>query len=172
MADFEKALAKCLRWEGGYTDRLNDGYECTNMGVTIATYQRMYGNDKTCEDLRRMTREQMRHIYKSFYWDRIWGDNIEDQSIAELMYDWSVGSGVMSAVRYMQRALGFRGGDVDGKMGRKTLGAINGYPDKRELFGMYWRMRESFFRRICERDPGKRRFLKGWMNRLKTFVYQ
>ena len=85
MADFEKALAKCLRWEGGYTDKLNDGYECTNMGVTIATYRRIYGNDKDCEDLRRMTREEMRHIYKSFYWDRIWGDSIADQCIAELM---------------------------------------------------------------------------------------
>lgn len=169
MADFDIALQKCLRWEGGYTDKLNDGYDCTNSGVTIATYQRVYGNDKDCEDLRRMTREQMRHIYKSFYWDKMWGSRIEDQSIANLMYDWSVGSGVMSAVRYMQRALGFK--DVDGIMGKKTLEALNGYPNKRQLFDMYWSMRESFFKRICERDIRKRRFLKGWMNRLNTFTY-
>lgn len=171
MADFDIALRKCLRWEGGYTDKLNDGYDCTNSGVTINTYQRVYGTDKDCEDLKRMTKEQMRHIYKTFYWDKLWGSRIADQSIANLMYDWSVGSGVMSAIRYMQRALGFKGDDVDGIMGKRTLEALNGYEDKRELFGMYWSMRESFFKRICERDPRKKRFLKGWMNRLRTFEY-
>ena len=103
MADFNISLRKCLRWEGGYTEILDDGYECTNSGITIATFQKVYGDDKDCSDLKKMTAQQRDYIYKTLYWDKIKGDELNCQPIADLLYNWAVGSGVKSAVKHIQR---------------------------------------------------------------------
>lgn len=151
-----------LKWEGGFTDTINDGYACTNKGVTIATYQAYYGKDKKCSDLKKMTDEQWDYIFKNGFWDKWRADEIESQSIANLVVDWLWASGKYGII-YPQRVLGVKD---DGIVGPKTLEAINSYPDKEELFNKLWERRKKHFESL-----NKPQFLRGWLNRLKDFKY-
>lgn len=162
MADYKKLIPIILRWEGGYTSTLNDGYACTNSGVTISTYQQFYGRNKTCQDLKKMTNEEWNNIFKTGYWNKWRADEIQDQSIANLLVDWLWASGVYG-IKYPQQVLGVK---ADGIVGTVTLNAINTYPDKEELFNKLWNRRKKHFESL-----NKPQFLKGWLNRLNAFKY-
>lgn len=79
--------------------------------------------------------------------------------------DWCWASGVYG-IKLPQRVLGVKD---DGIVGRKTLAAINDYPDKKELFQKLWNRRKKHFQDIAKN--GKEKFLKGWLNRLNDFKY-
>lgn len=152
-------------WEGGFANVPGDKGGPTNKGVTIATFRSIFGKDKTVEDLKKITDEQWLKIFKTYYWDRWKADNIEDQSIANLLVDWCWGSGVYG-IRIPQRVLKVQ---VDGIVGKKTLAAINNHPDKRTLFNILWKERENHFKRLGIGSQGK--FLRGWLNRLNGIQY-
>ena len=167
MADYKQVIPTILKYEGGYAGNI-DGKSCTMRGITLATFRNHYGRNKTCNDLKRITDEQWEYIFKNSYWDRWNADSIESQSIANLLVDWVFTSGVYG-IKYPQAVLGV---DVDGKVGPKTLAAINNHPDKRKLFERLWERRKQHFESIARNNPSKRKFLKGWLRRLDAFGYE
>ena len=55
-------MAKCevlkpfiLSWEGGFANVPGDRGGATNRGVTIATFRSVFGQDKTVDDLKRVS---------------------------------------------------------------------------------------------------------------------
>lgn len=167
MADYRKLVPKVLKWEGGYAGNI-DGMICTMKGVTLATFRKFFGRDKTCADLKKITEDQWGTIFKQGFWDRWKADAIESQPIAELLVDWTWGSG-QYGITLPQRVLGVTS---DGVVGPKTLAAVNGYPDQRELFEKLWNRRKKHFEDIAKANPAKRKFLKGWLNRLNDFTWE
>lgn len=167
MADYKKLILIIKAFEGGYVNHPLDKGGCTNSGVTISTFRSYFGKNQTCEDLKRMTETQWTTIFKKSYWNRWCADYITDQSIANLLVDWTWGSGIWG-IKYPQQVLGVK---VDGIVGKKTLAAINDYPDKRELFEKLWKRREKHFNDIVKRNPSQKVFLKGWLRRLSAFKY-
>ena len=105
MASFDKYAPKLKRWEGGFANHPADPGGATMCGVTLATFRAWYGQDKTAEDLRRMTETQWRHIMKTGFWDKCWGDQITNQSVAEIIVDWCVNSGT-GMIRKVQEIVG------------------------------------------------------------------
>lgn len=168
MAEAEKAVPRIRKWEGGWANSPYDRGGCTQRGVTIGTFRQFYGQNKTCDDLRRLTDEQWMHIFKSGYWDRIKGDKIANQSIADLFVDMAWGSGPVTAIRKVQKCLGTT---ADGIVGPKTLALLNA-PDKELTFNKLWNMRKRWFENIVEKDPIQKRHLKGWLNRLSDYKYE
>lgn len=166
MADYKELVPIVRKWEGGWSNKPNDRGGCTMSGVTIATFRSVYGNGKTCSDLRRLTEDQWNHIFKKKYWDRWRADEIRNQSIANLLVDWLWTSGVWG-IKYPQRILGVTD---DGLVGPRTIAAINGHPDQEELFRKLWNRRLEHFRAIAA-EPGQHGFLKGWTNRLNSFRF-
>lgn len=166
MADYKKLIPIIKKWEGGWANDPDDSGGCTMMGVTIGTYQRYYGKDKTCDDLKHITEEEWEHIFKNGYWDRMWGDEIENQSIANLVTDMAWGSGSVNAIKHIQRALRV---DVDGKMGPQTLAALNN-ENAKATFKTLWDMRREWFNKIALKGNNKK-FLKGWLRRLDDYKY-
>ena len=69
MSDFNKAFDRVIGHEGGYVNHPSDPGGETNWGVTRNT-ARAYGYNG---DMRAMTREQAKPIYKTGFWDRIQG---------------------------------------------------------------------------------------------------
>ena len=67
MANIKTFLEKLMKLEGGYINHPNDKGGCTNKGITISTFQHYYGSDKTCEDLKQITEEQVEYIYRQGY---------------------------------------------------------------------------------------------------------
>ncbi len=167
MADYKNIIPFIKRFEGGYANHPNDRGGCTNMGVTIATYRSYYGRSKTCNDLRKLTEEQWRHIFKSGFWDRIKGDQIECQSVANMIVDYVWASGVYG-IKYTQQILGVY---ADGKVGAKTLAAINNYPNQKELFDKIKQRRLDHFAAIVKNNPSQKVFYKGWCNRVNSLKW-
>lgn len=165
MAVYTKIIKKILKWEGGYAGNI-DGATCTMKGVTLATYRRFFGKEKTCKDLKEITQAEWDYIFKKGFWDRWKADDIENQSIAELLVDWCWTSGVWG-IKFPQRVLGVKD---DGIVGSKTLAAINNYEDQEELFNKLWNRRKKHFQDIAK--GGKAKFLGGWLNRLNDFKYR
>lgn len=137
----------------------------TMKGVTLATYRSVYGRNKTKADLRRMTDEEWEHIFKTRFWDKWKGDQIESQSVANMLVDWLWCSGSYG-IRIPQSVLRV---DVDGIVGAKTLAALNAVP----AATMFKRLKEerlAFLERICKSRPANKKFLKGWKNRVNAIT--
>lgn len=155
MATFNTALQKTLKWEGGKVNDPQDPGGKTNKGVTQRTYNQYYPGD-----VYKMTDYQCSRIYKIGYWDKIKGDQIKCQQVAELLFDFAVNSGVVQASKTIQRIVGVK---EDGIIGPMTINAINS-KDGKWLFDELKKAREQFYLSL-----NKPRFIKGWLNRLNSF---
>ena len=166
MADYKKLIPTVLKYEGGYAGNI-DGKICTMKGVTLDTYRKYFGKKKTCKELRGISNAEWEYIFKEGFWDRWRADEINNQSIANLLVDWCWASGVYG-IKYPQEVLGVK---TDGIVGLKTLASINYYPNKKELFEKLWNRRKKHFEDIVRNRPQSKVFLKGWFRRLSAFKY-
>jgi lysozyme family protein len=73
----------------------------------------------------------------------------------------AVNSGPGNAVKTLQRMLGVA---VDGDIGTKTISAVGKWPAAK--YDQFLTLRREFYDNIVKRDPGQKRFLSGWHNRL------
>ena len=169
MAKFDLYAPILIAAEGGWSNDPDDAGGATMAGVTIATY-RAYRKNKglpapSLADLRRITRDEWAEIMKTLYWDKVKGDQIVSQSVANIWADWAVNSGASAANRRVQKLLGVF---QDGIVGAKTLAAANTQP-AHLLFARIKSAREVYYRTIA---TGRRyKFLRGWLNRLARFEY-
>lgn len=166
MADYRKLKPFILKWEGGYVNDKDDLGGATNKGVTLATFRSVYGQNKTAGDLRNMTDQQWETIFKKHFWDKWRADEINDQSVANILVDWLWASGAYG-IKIPQRVLGVT---VDGVVGAKTLAAVNG-KDGKSLFNEIRRERIDFIDRICTSRPQNKKYRKGWLNRINSLKY-
>ena len=93
MAKFDKYAPTLLQIEGGFVNHPEDKGGITNMGVTLDTYREYCGQEKTVKDLQNMSYGTWQKIMKDLYWDKVKGDDIDNQALAEIIADWAVNSG-------------------------------------------------------------------------------
>lgn len=165
MASFDSYAPILKRLEGGFVNNPADKGGPTNCGVTLATFRAIFGKDKTVEDLKNMMDRQWKQIMK-VYWDSCKADQIKNQSIANLVVDWTVNSGVAGR-KGVQSALRL---SADGIFGPKTLAALNAEPSKC-VFCRIMDARKAFYKQLVEKKPSQLVFYTGWLNRLKSFEY-
>lgn len=172
MSKIELLIPIILKWEGGFVNHPNDKGGATNKGITIGTfkYYRIMKDlpSPSVNDLKNISDEEWMDVLKTQYWNKWKADQINNQSIANLLVDWVWGSGVYG-IKYPQQVLGVA---ADGIVGTKTLSAINDYPNQEELFQKLWNRRKQHFEDIAKRDLSQKVFLKGWINRLNDFKYE
>lgn len=166
MADFKIYAPKLLQIEGEYVNHPDDSAGPTNKGITLATYRDYCGQDKTIADLQNISYGTWQNIMKDMYWDKCRADEIENQSVAEILVDWCINSG-MVGLRRVQELVGAK---PDGIAGPITLSLINS-SDPRLLFERIKAARNQFYINIVKRDPKKKVFMNGWTNRLGLFEY-
>lgn len=172
MADVRKLKPFILKWEGGFVDDPADLGGATNKGVTIGTYKE-YRKKKglpepTVEDLKKLSDDEWTDILKTYYWDRWKADQIQNQSIANILVDWVWASGV-HGIKIPQGILEV---SADGIAGKNTIAAINAYQPQAELFGRIKQARYDFIDRICEKRTANNKFRNGWRNRIKDFKFE
>ena len=68
MSDFERAFDLLMESEGGYSDDPADPGGETNFGISKRAYPK--------EDIRFLTLERAKEIYKRDYWDAIRADDL------------------------------------------------------------------------------------------------
>lgn len=167
MASFNRYAPLLKRFEGGFINHPADTGGPTNMGVTLAVYRQYFGAGKTVNDLRSMTDAQWTVIMKGCYWDKCQADQIRNQSVAELIVDWAVNSGV-GIVRKVQ---GIVGVTADGVVGPKTIAAIN-RQDQRKFHFRVKKARAEYYASLVEGRNANLAFYDGWMSRLAQLNYR
>lgn len=173
MADVYKYAPLMFKFEGGLANVKGDKGGLTNMGVTLTTLKQI-GLDKDgngvvdAKDLKLLTQKDVvDKVLKPHYWDKWKADKIKTQSIANLLVDWTYTSGVYG-IKFPQQILGVA---PDGKVGDKTIAAVNNYPNQKELFQKLWNRRKAHFEAIVRNNPTQKKFLAGWLNRLNQIKY-
>lgn len=158
-------LSDVLAREGGYVDHPSDRGGCTNMGITRVTLHNWRGIPVTCDDVKNLTEQEARAIYKQLYIEKPGFGVLPDGPVKALLIDFAVNSGPRAAIRAVQKLLGLT---VDGICGPVTQQAIVGAGDG--LYGPLLKARAEYIAGILQRDPTQRAFAAGWLRRLFSFV--
>lgn len=144
MADFHAALAVVSAHESGYVNKPGQYGGEHYAGIARWHYPKWKGWTRIDaarqkggfpESLRsdRTLRKQVLAFYKHTFWDRLRGDEITDQTLANELYDIAVTMGVRRAVRLLQLSLNLLNHDqryfadliVDGWFGKRTLSSLD-----------------------------------------------
>ncbi|WP_104694772.1 glycoside hydrolase family 108 protein [Helicobacter equorum] len=186
MANFEISEDKTLKWEGGYANVVGDKGGETIFGIARAmnphlklwndvdNYKKALApfNKSKYKELEILCKgnvqfvEEMKNFYRKQFWDPIKGDKINDQDIANAIYDFAVNSGVRRAVLVAQATLNIV---KDGKFGRQTLEAVNKAGS--DFVKHYCDNRVEFLK-IRSKRGSNAKFLQGWLNRVGDFYIQ
>jgi lysozyme family protein len=184
MADHTDAINFIKKWEGGLTGHPADSasnnpspcgndprYDApyhTNKGVTWQTYSSAVQGGY-CEEFLVMPDSVWLFIWKTKYWDKVQGDYIENQAIANAYASWAWGSGVTGASNLMQSMLmnkyGYSLAQVSTPANRTQILNHLAREDSAELFDTMIQTREQFFRSLSSFST----FGQGWLNRLEDF---
>lgn len=192
MAQFNLAIDLVLDLEGGFQNHPEDwgNYNAyddqgnyvpyqerkgrtlqsgTNRGISTALYSSLAKREVSEEEIRTITEEQAKAIYKTVFWDGVKGDLILHQQIANLIFDTHVNHGGYGK-KMVQRVLNHLGFalEEDGIVGAKTLAAIN-QADPAELHDSILDIRILKYQELAAKRADNDRFLQGWLNRLKKF---
>jgi lysozyme family protein len=168
MANFNLYFPKLMDYEGtSYEDDPLDSGGCTKMGLTlddiIEIQLDVNGDNKfTCDDIKLLTIDKAKFIFKKLYWDFFKADLINNQSLAELIVEGGINQGRLLTAKYAQSAAGVT---TDGIIGKNTLNALNS-GNQQAIFDKVFELRKQRYFNIVAAKPSQKRFINGWMNRL------
>ena len=94
---FDTAFDRLMGHEGGYVNNPADPGGETNWGISKRSYPTV--------DIKHLTRDEAKTIYEHDFWLRIHADDLYD-GVAFQVLDFAINSGIETAVRYLQRAVG------------------------------------------------------------------
>jgi lysozyme family protein len=175
MANFNLFIPILQNVEGGYQNLSGDKGNFNSLGQNVGTnhgisarfYEGIIKRPPTVADMKAITKEKAKQLYKKYFWDAIWGDFIINQSVANLIADHAVNGGESTIGTIVQKILKNDFGKaikIDGDIAEKTSKAINSV-NQQQLFNKIKASRSSYYSTI----GGE--FLTGWLNRLKNFEF-
>jgi lysozyme family protein len=149
MTWFDQCFDKLISHEGGYVNDPRDPGGETKYGISKRAYPQV--------DIKNLTLDAAKAIYKRDYWDRAQCDKLPPQ-LAYLLFDAAVNSGIGQAIRFLQRAVNLAD---DGVIGPMTLAAV-GRVDAEAISARFLGQRLEFMTKLTTWDT----FGKGWARRI------
>lgn len=131
MASFDQAVTQVLKHEGGYVNDPNDPGGETKYGISKKSYPNV--------DIKNLTIDQAKAIYKRDYWDAVGADNLPP-NVRYAAFDTAVNMGVGIARRFVKES----GGDLN----------------------RFIELRRQRYANLIARNPKLAKFQRGWNNRL------
>jgi lysozyme family protein len=188
VAKFEEAYEKTMGYEGGYVFDPKDRGGETYKGIARRSHpswegwpfidrvkkgkdwQKNYGPD--LEGL-------VQKFYRAYYWDRVLGDHIPSQAVANELFDTAVNLGVERAGTFLQKSLNAlnRNQDrrlypdlvEDGMAGKKTLDALTMYLTVDSVAFLLTLMnvfQGHHYTEVMRKSPDQEKFARGWLSRV------
>lgn len=102
---YDVCLPLLLAHEGGYSNHPSDPGGPTNFGITIFDYRKYVKPDATAADVRAMTVEEARRIYRARYWEVQRCDELP-VGLDYAIFDYGVNSGIGRSAKVLRRLLG------------------------------------------------------------------
>lgn len=172
MADFSTAFLVTMKAEGGYVNDPQDPGGETYKGVARSRNPKWSGwinidllknqhNFPHNLDNNPELQKKVNTLYQVNYWDRVRGDEITDQDIAESIFDFAVNAGVRTSSKLAQITVG---AESDGVIGPKTIDKINA-DDTRAFLAVFALAKISRYVNICEKRSDSRKYFFGWIRR-------
>lgn len=159
--NFDEAFEITIGHEGGYTTNPKDAGNWTGgkvgVGVNKGTKYGIAANTYPNLDIKNLTLDQAKAIYKRDYWDKAQCDKLPN-GIRFHVFDVSVNSGVSRGIKTLQQALGV---NADGIVGNQTINAAK-TQNESDLLIKFYSFRISFYTSLNSFST----FGKGWMNRV------
>lgn len=171
MANYEPAYQRTAKHEGGFQINAWDkgNYNSlnqlvgTNYGISAPVYEDWIGRPPTVEDMKTITASDAKSIFKKRFWDKIWGDQLPNQAVAEILFDGVVNHG--KGVKLAQEVLGVT---PDNVFGPKTFNALVAMAPAK-FYDAYKQRRKSYYHQLASNNPSQLVFLQGWLKRLNSF---
>jgi len=150
---FNEIIEVVLKHEGGYVNDPKDPGGETNFGVSKRAYPDV--------DMKTLTKEGAKDIYKRDYWDKNHCGDLPDE-LRHVYFDMCVNMGRGRATKIMQETANTKGADlkVDGGMGPKTISALENI--ELERVRAY---RVKYYVNLIDRKPDLAKFYFGWFRR-------
>jgi lysozyme family protein len=157
-------LEDILRREGGFVNHPADKGGPTNFGITQATLSSFRGQKCTLDDVKKLTKEEARLIYRTEYIDPF--AFVSGPKLRALVIDSAVNHGTKRAIMWLQEALGVK---VDGIVGTQTEKAML-LAQSTVVYRVFLRRRVVFYGSIIKNNPQQAVFAEGWMRRVAEFI--
>lgn len=183
MSAFDEIIDKTFTFEGGYQNFANDtaNYNSlqqlagTNHGISAIAYEQYLKRPPTVADIKAITKDIAKAVYKKLFWDKVQGDQLKNDSVAHIVFDSHIGSGGIG-LKQVRQAINKTAGKNVVSIGTNSLtpgeaNIINGL-NQEQFFNTLKQTRLSFFQYLADSNPSKYgMFLKGWFNRLAKINY-
>jgi lysozyme family protein len=144
--NFDIAFDRLIGHEGGYVNDPNDPGGETNWGISKRSYPQL--------DIKSLTRDAARTIYMRDFWCVARG--LPDSVLFQL-FDFAVNSGISTAIRALQRAIGVAD---DGHWGPHSL-KVAGTFSESDMLMLLIAERAEFFTKLKNWDSHG----KGWIRK-------
>lgn len=146
--NFDQAFELLIGHEGGYVNDPEDPGGETNWGISKRQYPDV--------DIKNLTRDQAKAIYKKDYWDRC--GNILTPAMKFQVFDAAVNHGLPNAIRMLQDAVGTAPDGAWGAVSTASYRSMNDY----DVALRFLAKRLDFMRKLHQFNH----FGAGWCGRI------
>lgn len=166
MLTFETAFDRLIGHEGKFTndpkDRGNWDTGVINRGTLKGTKYGISAMTYPDLDIKNLTLDQAKKIYKRDWWDKINADKL-NPAIVFQVWDFAINAGMSTAKRKLQQAVGVAD---DGVIGTQTLQRINNM-DLNDVIFKLCAVRLKYYTSLSTFNT----YGRGWVNRVADNLY-
>ena len=165
--NFEKAFNRLIGHEAGYSNDKRDPGNWTGgkvgVGELKGTKYGIAANTYPNLDIKNLTLEQAKAIYKKDWWDKLGADSLHPSIVFQL-WDFAVNAGKPRAIKELQQVVGV---PADGLIGPKTIAAVKAM-DVNDVLLKLTAERLKFYTSLSTWST----YGKGWTNRVaENLIY-
>ena len=178
MAKFDVAFELILAHEGVYSNDPDDPGGETYKGIArkmnpdwlgwqiidLLKKQKGFPGSLHCADETEILKQldyEVKSFYYSNFWMKISGDKIDNQQVANSIFDFAVNADDNVSILLAQTVVGAK---TDGVIGPKTIEAINGF-DASRFLAAFALAKINRYVSICNKRPVSKKYFFGWVVR-------
>ncbi len=172
MADFKKSLELVLKHEGGYVCDPSDPGGETYKGVARNMHSGWVGWQEidlakkepgfpANLDRKTSLTERIEDFYRVNFWSKIKGDDINNEVVAQAIFDFAVNAGTSTSASLAQKIAGVA---ADGVIGPASVTAINNV-DPELFIASFTVLKIARYIAIVKKRPESKKYFYGWVCR-------